>query len=425
LHALRQYSLAVDLPVVFLNLAIAVGLGLLVGLQRERASGHLAGFRTFPLVALLGAMAGLLAQTLGGWVVAAGFAALAGVVVAGNFLAPHEDRDPGITTEVALLLIYGVGVYLTAGSREVAIAVGASVAVLLQFKERLHGLARRLTDEDLRAMMQFALVALVILPALPDRAYGPYEVLNPHRIWLMVVLIVGISLGGYVAYKVFGSGAGVALGGVLGGLISSTATTVSYARRVARTPDALGAAVVVIMIASATVFARLLLELAVAAPGHVRAMAPPLAVMLAALAALAGAAWYWYRKSAGEAPPQDDPTELKSALVFGLLYAVVLFTVAAVKARFGTAGLFVVAGLSGLTDVDAITLSTAQLVRDGGLDETAGWRLVLVAATSNLVFKAAAAGALGGRRLFAAVGALYAAAAVVAALLLLFWPAVA
>jgi uncharacterized membrane protein (DUF4010 family) len=414
----------VDLPNMFLQLAIAVGLGLLVGLQRERASGWLAGFRTFPLVAMLGAVAGLLAQTLGGWVVAAGFLALTGVVVAGSALAPRRDeRETGITTEVALLVIYGVGAYVTAGSREIAIAVGAGTAVLLQFKERLHGIAERLTDDDLRALMQFALVALVIFPALPDRTYGPYDVLNPHRIWLMVVLIVGISLGGYVAYKLFGSGAGVALGGVLGGLISSTATTVSYARRVAKSPEAMGAAVVVIMIASATVFARLMLELAVAAPAHVAEMAPPLAVMLAALGALAAGAWYWHHRRAGEVPPQDDPTELKSALVFGLLYAVVLFTVAAVKAHFGTGGLFVVAGLSGLTDVDAITLSTAQLVRDGGLDATTGWRLVLAAATSNLFFKAAAAGALGGRRLFAAVAALYVAAAGVAVLLFLFWPA--
>ena len=205
-----------DLTHSFQELGIALGIGLLVGLQRERTSSLLAGFRTFPLVTILGAVSAMLAQSFGGWIVAFGFLAVTGVVIVGNVVLLRKgDRDGGITTEVAILVMYAVGALLVVGSREIAIAVGAGVAVLLQFKQRLHGIASRLEDRDVIAMMQFALVSLVILPALPDRTFGPYDVLNPHQIWLMVVLIVGISLGGYVAYKLFGEGAGTALGGIL------------------------------------------------------------------------------------------------------------------------------------------------------------------------------------------------------------------
>jgi uncharacterized membrane protein (DUF4010 family) len=321
-----------------------------------------------------------------------------------------------------MLVMFGVGAYVTVGRADVAIAIGAGVAVLLQFKAPLHGLVSRLTDKDVHALMQLGLVALVILPALPDRTYGPYAVLNPYRIWFMVVLIVGLSLGGYVAYKLFGQGTGTVLAGVFGGLISSTATTVSTARLAAGRPEAAAVAATVIMFASAIVFGRLLLELGVAAPAHFAAMAGPIGVMFGVFALLAGAVWLWGRHQRSEMPEQENPTNLKSAVAFAALYAVVLVAIAAAKARFGTSGLYAVAAISGLTDVDAMTLSTAQLVSAGSLDTTTGWRLVLVAAASNLVFKAGMVAVLGNRRLFGIVAALFAAGIVATAVLFLVWP---
>jgi uncharacterized membrane protein (DUF4010 family) len=429
-----------DLVTLFQHLGIALGLGLLVGLQRERSVSRLAGLRTFPLIAVLGTVCALLAQSLGGWVLAAGLLALTGIILAGDVTLsrqgppeavaaagqvaalPEHPSGLGVTTEVAMLLVFCVGAYVAVGSRELAIAVGAGCAVLLQYKERLHGLAARLGDDDLRAIMQFALLSLVILPALPDRTYGPYDVLNPHGIWLMVVLIVGISLGGYVTYKYFGKGAGTVLGGVLGGMISSTATTVSYARRTAGLPAASAVAVVVIMIASSVVFARLLLELAVVAPASLAVTGPPVVVMLVTLAALSALVWRWDRAGPQEMPFQQNPTELTSAFLFAGVYAAVLLAVAAAREYGGDRGLYVVAMLSGLTDVDAITLSTAQLLTAGRLDAEEGWRIVLVASMSNLVFKAAAVALLGNRWLFAKVGVLYGAALTVGIALLMFWP---
>ena len=224
-----------DLTATFETLGVALGLGLLVGLQRERAASALAGFRTFPLVTVFGAVTGILSKDLGGWILAAGLLALAALIISGNLAKLKAGNvDPGLTTEAALLLMYGVGAYLVFGHRPVAVAVGGAVAVLLYLKPELHSLATRLGEEDFRGIMQFVVISLVIFPVLPNRAYGPFQVLNPHRIWWMVVLITGLSLAGYVAYKLFGHRICAALGAVLGGLISSTATTVSYARRTRR-----------------------------------------------------------------------------------------------------------------------------------------------------------------------------------------------
>jgi uncharacterized membrane protein (DUF4010 family) len=411
-----------EISTLFQQLGIALGLGLLVGLQRERAASQLAGLRTFPLITILGTVCGLLAESFGGWVIALGLLAVTGIIVIGNVATFKEGRvDPGVTTEVAMVLMYGVGAYLVVGHREVAIAIGGGAAVLLQFKGQLHGIADKLGDNDLKAIMQFALISLVILPVLPNRTYGPYEVLNPRQVWWMVVLIVGISLGGYIAYKFFGQRAGVVLGGLLGGMISSTATTASYSRRTASSPETSLLAGIVIIIASAVVFARVLLEIAVVAPSFLPIATPPILIMLAVVAVLAGVSWFWRREEKIELPPQDNPSELRSALLFGLLYAVILLAVAAASDRFGARGLYAVAALSGLTDVDAITLSTSQLVNSGRLDPASGWRLVVIALASNLVFKGATVAVLGHRRLLKKIAPLYGVVFATGVLLLLLW----
>jgi len=436
-----------ELSQVFLKLGTALGLGLLVGLQRERVASRLAGFRTFPLVTVLGTVTALLGQELGrgtdsamgAWVVAAGFLGVAGLIIAANLMLAHmEAPDPGQTTEVALLLMFATGAYLAVGSAAVAVALGGATAVLLHFKEQMHGLAGRIGDRDFRAIIQFVLISLVILPVLPDRAYGPYQVLNPREIWWMVVLIVAISLGGYLAYKLLGRSKGTALAGLLGGLVSSTATTVSYARR---SRDAEGggervsgrwgagqergltrASAVVILLASAVVFVRVLVEIGVVARSAFTVMAPPLAVLLAVAAGMAGLLWLVVRQQPAEVPDPGNPTELRSALLFGFLYAAVLLAVAAAKEHWQGSGLWVVSVLSGLTDMDAITLSTSRLVQDGRLDAALGWRLILVASLSNLVFKGAMVAVLGSRALAVRIAALFGVLLAAGGLVLWLWP---
>jgi uncharacterized membrane protein (DUF4010 family) len=266
------------------------------------------------------------------------------------------------------------------------------------------------------------LIALVILPVLPNRSFGPYGVLNPFEIWLTVVLIVGISLGGYIAYKFFGARAGTLLGGILGGMISSTATTVSYARRTRHAPEAVGLAAFVVVVASTIVFARVIFEIAVVAPELLSAIAPPLVVVMLVMGVLA-LVMYGTRGGEAEQLPMDkDPSQLKAAVVFGLLYAVILFAVAAGQQWLGDRGLYLIAALSGLTDMDAITLSTAQLIKRGELEVDTGWRMILVGSLSNLVFKGAAVAMLGHPRLLLRVSIAFGIVLLCGLLLLRFWP---
>jgi uncharacterized membrane protein (DUF4010 family) len=307
-------------------------------------------------------------------------------------------------------------------SLPIAIVVGGVVAVLLHWKQPLHRFVEQIGERDIRAMMQFVLIALVIFPVLPDQSYGPYEVLNPREIWRVVVLIVGIELAGYVAYKLFGQQAGALLGGVLGGLISSTATTVSYARRARSAPDAAALVALVIMIASSIALARVIMELAVVAPAILAQLAPPLGAMFVLMALKSAGTYLLSRGARDTMPAQENPAELKSALIFGAIYAVVIFAVAAAKEYFGTGGLYVVALLSGLTDLDAITLSTGRLAAENRIDIPTGWRLILLAALANLVFKGGTVALLGPPQLTRRIVVLFGIAVVGGLLIFWLWP---
>jgi uncharacterized membrane protein (DUF4010 family) len=400
-----------------------LGLGLLVGLQRERTDSAIAGIRTFALITLLGTVAALLGKVFGGWVVAVGFLASAGLVVSGNVVRMQsKEADPGQTTEFTALLMYGIGALVVIAPMPVAVVLGGVVAVLLNLREPLHRFVGKMEEGDLRAIMQLALIALVILPVLPDRPMGPYDVLNPYQIWWMVVLIVGLSLAGYVGYKMFGAHGGAVVGGLLGGLISSTATTASYARRTREEPDSSRLAALVVVLAATVVFGRVLVEIGVVAPRAFLALAPPIAAMLGGGVALSVWMWIRSRQKRSEPPGQTNPAELKSALLFGAIYAAVLLAVAFARDRFGTAGLYTVATFSGLTDMDAITLSTARLVEQSGLEASAGWRAILIAAMSNLVFKAGIVAVLGSRRLLWRVALLFGILIAAGVAILWFWP---
>ena len=328
----------------------------------------------------------------------------------------------GTTTAIAILIVFGVGAYLAEGVLVIGVAVGVAVAALLQFKPELHSVANRLGNKDMRAIMQFAVFSCVILPVLPNENMGPLNVFNPFNIWLMVVLIVGISLAGYIAYKFFGQSAGVVVGGILGGAISSTATAVSYSKISRASPTMAGVSTAVIIISSAIVFVRVLLELTVVAPTHLRELGLPIVCMLAAFLVAAIIAWAVFRGQTTSTPDPENPSEFKSAILFGLLYALVLFALAATKEYLTSDALYVVAALSGLTDMDAITLSTGRMVEGGSeLGSDVGWRLLITAAISNLLFKSGIVAVVGGRKLFLRVFTLFLLPIACGALLLLFW----
>ena len=405
------------------DLAIALGLGLIVGLQRESAESKLAGLRTVPLVTLLGSLCALLSAAAGGWILAAGLLGVAAATAMGNVAKLRlAEVDPGMTTEIALLVMYGVGAYVVLGDRAVAVVLAGTVAVLLHFKAELHGAVGRLGRPELRALMQLVLLALVVLPVLPDTTLGPFSVFNPREMWLMAVLIVGLSLAGYIALKFLGENAGIVAGGLLGGLISSTATTVSWSRLTRGRPEASRAAAVVIVIASTVVYARVLVEIAAVARPFLRAAAAPILVLFAAMAVAAAGLWFRTRSREPLTVDGQPPADLKTAFTFAALYVVVLFAVAYARERAGTPGLYLVSVLSGLTDVDAITLSVARLVGSDQIDPGQGWRLIVVGLLSNLVFKGAMAAGLGDRQLRRWIVLLFGAQLLVGAAVLAFWP---
>ena len=405
------------------RLALSLALGLLVGFQREWASKQLAGIRTFPLVTLMGALAAQLAEHFGGWVLLGGFLALAAAIHTGSQQSHGgENPDHGITTEVALLVMFAVGGIVALGRALPALATTGAVAVLLHWKRPLHDLVRRAGEDEVRSVMQLVLVGLVILPVLPDRSFGPFAVLNPFQIWSMVVLIVGISVAAYLVQHLVGAGMGAAVAGVLGGLVSSTATTVSYARRTRRDPESSSSAALVILLASAVVLPRVLLVTAVVAPGVLSVLAPPLLILFGGLLVASGVAWHWCRGGSPSDLADHAPSDLRAAIGFGMLYAAVLLGAAAARRYLGEQALYGVAALSGLTDVDAITLSTVQLVQAGRLEIELGWRLVLVGVLANLVFKGGAAALLGHRRLLGPVLGLFGAAFALGICVLYLWP---
>ena len=406
-----------------ITLGISLGLGLLIGLQRERTEARFGGIRTFPLVSLFGTFCGMLSEGRGAWPIAAGIVAIFGTLAVANWLhASEEEGEHGQTTDIAALLTFAIGAYLPLGDRPVAVVATGLMVVLLHLKEPMHVFVRKMGPKDMAGLMQFVVISLIILPLLPNRAYGPMQVLNPFDIWRMVVLIVGLSLTGYIIYKWVGGTASAVLGGILGGLISSTATTVSYARRAKTAPAAHALALSVILIASAVSYFRVLIEVSIFAPSNLRALLPPLATAFGWASIIAAAAFLFFHQDHEPMPAPANPAELKSAIIFGVIYAVITLAAALIKERFGANALYGVALISGLTDMDAITLSLARMVESRQLEADIGWRIILAASLANFVFKGVAAGFLGGWRFGLRLLPFFVAALAGGLGLILFWP---
>lgn len=410
------------------TLAISFGLGLLIGLQRQASDNDLmAGVRTFTLIALLGTICGFLTRELSNpFMLPVIGLAITGLLLMANYIKFRRQGTGGIgqTTEVAALLVFAIGAYLVLGNRVIGVVTGGGVAILLYLKEHLHGFIDRLKNKELKAIMTFAGISLVILPVLPNETFGPMDVLNPYNMWLMVVLIVGISVVGYFIYKFAGAKVGVISNGILGGMISSTATTVSYSRMAKSTPAIGRMAAFVITAASAIALIRVLVEVGVIIPDKLPQIMLPLLAEFVIMAGICVGLFYMINQNQQDTklPEPDNPAQFKSALVFGLLYGLILLAVAYAKEEFGNNALYIVAIISGLTDVDAITLSLSQLMKKGDLAASSGWKLILLASLANLLFKGIMAAVLGGKRLIRWIALSFGISIVTGLLIIWLWP---
>jgi len=378
---------------------VALAIGLLMGLERERNPAAKAGLRTFALTALLGVLTAHLAAALGEpWLIAAGLLLVGAMMIAAYLRSPQQaDGDPGTTTVAALMLCYGLGVLVWHGEIQLAVMLGIAATMLLYFKPELRGISQHMSRRDLLSMLQFAVLALIILPLLPNRNYGPYGALNPYQIWWMVVLIAGVGLAGYAARRLVGQQRGAAMLGLLGGLVSSTATTLAFSRHARASSAMMPVAVIVIVLANLVVLVRLGVLAAVLAPAVLPQLLP---VLIGGLLTGGLGAAYGVRRlqPQGELPPlaMANPTELRTALGFGLMYAVVLLAAAWLSDWLGTRGLYAVALVSGLTDVDAITLSSLRLHNLDTLPAECVVNVVTLAVLANLAFKSALTLTIGG-----------------------------
>jgi uncharacterized membrane protein (DUF4010 family) len=377
----------------------ALAIGLLMGLERERNPAAKAGLRTFALTAMLGVLAAHLATELGAlWLIAIGLLLVGSMMIAAYLRSPQPvDGDPGTTTVAALMLCYGLGVLVWHDEIQLAVMLAIAATMLLYFKPELRGWSQHMSRRDLLSILQFSVLALIVLPLLPNRNYGPYGALNPHQIWWMVVLIVGVGLAGYAALRMVGQQRGAVMLGLLGGLVSSTATTLSFSRHARASSEMMPVAVIVIVLANLVVLVRLGVLAAVLAHGVLPQLLP---VLLGGLIVGGLGAVYGVRRlqPQGEMPTlaMGNPTELRTALGFGLLYAVVLLAAAWLSDWLGTRGLYGVALVSGLTDVDAITLSSLRLHSLDKLSVAGVVNVITLAMLANLAFKSALTLAIGG-----------------------------
>lgn len=384
------------------GLGLALGLGFLVGLEREWAADKPIGLRSFTLIGGSGGLAALLAEVWSGWIVGAGLLSVAALVVGHQVrLQPKANANgngadpPGITTLLAAVAVFLVGAACVAGYQLHGVVMGGAITILLHWKRPLHGLVDRIGEVEFSAVTRFVLITLVVLPILPNRTFGPYAVLNPFQTWLLVVLIVGLSMVGYVAFRLLKAELGALVGGVVGGLVSSTATTISFASLTRAHRALVPSAVLVILIASAVVYARVAVELGVVAPALLPHVALPMLVFALAMVLAALVVYPRLRGQRVELPEQKNPARLKVALSFAVLYALSILGVAAARDYFGDDAIYAVAILSGLTQVDAITLSVGQLFSRGQVDADLAWRSIFVATLANLAFKIGAGCVLG------------------------------
>lgn len=381
---------------LFYRFAVALGIGLVLGFERERhrraGVEMFAGVRTFAILALLGAAAALLAKvSLSAWPLAATLLSVAALLVAAYVRHYQNEETAGLTTEVAALLTLLIGALCGWGEVPVAAAAGVATLILLSMKPQLHSVAEKISWVDIEATIKFAVVSLIILPILPDRSFfgPPFDVLNPSKIWWMVVLISAISFAGYFLMKFVDPSRGIGLTGVLGGLASSTAVTLTFSGRSRREP-ALGLIYAfAVLLAWSIMFPRVLvIAWAVSRPLIGYLWMP----LLSASAVGLIYAVFLYRRStrhgAGDSFAVDNPFELSTALKFGVLYAVVLVVARAAQLYFGDTGVYASAALSGLADLDAITLSMATLTNQGEVEAQVAGQAIVIASITNTAVKA-------------------------------------
>ncbi len=391
---------------VFASLALALAVGLIIGIERgfairdTPANSHMLGVRAFVLIGLMGGVCAKLSLSLGGLVFGVALLVLSAVLASAHYLETQRDQDLDITPLIAALVTFLLGGLATQpGMAGVAAAGAVITAGVLNLRGFIRTGLNALTPKEMEAGLWLLLISVVALPVLPDRGFGPWEALNPHRIWWMVVLIASMSFAGYFAVRVAGARRGLMLTGLLAGLVSSTALTMTFSRLARTQPKLADLLAAGILVACGTMFLRVLVEVSVVHAALLPDLVPAVLVMATITYAFAAWHWHWSRQaeSGGEVLPEAsaNPLQLRTALQFGGLLALIMLAAAGAKEWLGDAGIYLLAAVSGINDVDAITLSVANLARNG-LDDVVAANAIALAAAVNTVVKGGVAVTLAG-----------------------------
>ena len=394
------------MPELLKALLVSASLGALLGLERQWSGQRshpkaetVAGARTFALWGVLGTLCAWIDRGHQPGIFLAGFVGMVLLVSLFLFRRAVRDRDIGLTTAAVSLATYLIGGLVSYGEVKTSVVVAVSLVVLLASKDWLHRISRKFTSTDVYQALQFAAVTGIVLPLVPDRPYGPYGAFNPFNIWLMVVLVSGLGFAGYVAVRIFGGQRGLAMTGLLGGLASSTATTLAMSRESREQPSLGPVCALAVILACTVMLGRVAILVGAVSPTLLGAAAPWLALM--AVPAIIFAAWSWRHfrdeEADGTTKPAEahNPLNLRVAIQFAILYALIVLLVKWAQDVFGGAGLYVASFLSGLTDLDAISLSLAQMQKAGHLVANEGTRALVIAAMANALLKAGMAVTLG------------------------------
>jgi len=394
----------------FKLLGIALAIGLLIGLERgwrtrDREEGmRVAGLRTYGMIGLLGGLSGILAQQADPFLMGFVFLGLTSVLLLAYSKSVDKFGDFSITSIIASLITFTLGALTVFGHITLASASAVVITSLLGFKPLLHGWLKKLEQQELNATLKLLLISVVMLPILPNQGYGPWAAFNPYHIWLMVVLIAGISYLGYFAIRIVGNQHGPVLTGALGGLVSSTSVTLNLSKLSVQHPNMENVLAAGILTACATMFARTLLLTSVMNPALFRALLPALLVMTIFTYFVAFLLW-WNRREfrSIEEITLENPFQLGMALKFGAFLVVIMLLSKLLKIYFGDMGTYFLAATAGLADVDPITLSMAQMTRHG-LEVSVAAKAILIAVSVNSGIKSIFSWFIGGRALALRVG---------------------
>ncbi len=378
-----------DLNIIY-ALALALALGLIIGVEREwrdrdhEGDAHPAGVRTFGLIGLSGGIASILGKSYAA-LPAAGLALTIAVMIAAYWRRSQNRNYMGVTTIFAAFVAYGCGGLAAANLPIPATAVAIGTAMILGVKERLHSFVARLDQKEIFAALQFILIAGVVLPLAPNQRFGPYDAINPFEIWLMVVLISGLSFIGYLSARVLSASRGIIGTAILGGFVSSTAVALSFARMAKHEKQLERTLSAGVILASAIMFARVAVIAGAVWPPLLSQLGAPLFAMVVTSAVFS--AFYLRRQQqiVLEAPNLSNPLEILPALIFAGVLAAIMLASRWLGATFGAEGIYALAVASGLADVDAITLSLSRFARDGLAGNVTVIAILLAAVTNTLV----------------------------------------